>query len=248
MFALLSHDEEIIQKSLKALLDDLVDAENGPDRDTFGFKHRLKEIYDSLAELELMIHAVHPELGEFSGLGSGSFESDHYTRGDSGMAQLLKSTIKSYMIRTEGNFEKEENSKTTDGYENKFSSKLKLHSKIVNASKKLFYDGHYSQAIFEAIKILEKEIKEKSSIRDKVGVDLVNHVFNKEHPIIKIVEGEEQEHIDEREGFRFLYMGTFLGIKNPKSHSIQNLNEPDKALEYLSFISLLMKRLDESTT
>ena len=88
----------------------------------------------------------------------------------------------------------------------------------------------------------------KSKIKDKVGVDLVNHAFNKVHPIIKIVEGEESEQKDEREGFRFLYMGAFLGIKNPKSHSIQNLDDPDKALEYLSFLSLLMKRLDESTT
>ena len=131
--------------------------------------------------------------------------------------------------------------------ESRFPSELKLHSKIVSASEKLFQDGHYSPAIFEAVKVLEKEIKSKSGIKNKSGVPLVNKVFNEDHPIIKIVDGEEQEAIDEREGFRFLYMGTFQGIKNPKSHSIQNLKDPAKALEYLSFISLLMKRLDEST-
>lgn len=131
--------------------------------------------------------------------------------------------------------------------ESRFPKELKLHPKIVTASEKLFRDRHYSQAIFEAVKVLEKEIKTKSRIRDKIGVDLVNHVFNKDHPIIKIVEGNEQEHIDEREGFRFLYMGAFLGIKDPKSHSIQNLDNSAKALEYISFLSLLMKRLDEST-
>jgi uncharacterized protein (TIGR02391 family) len=97
------------------------------------------------------------------------------------------------------------------------------------------------------VKILEKEIKAKSGIRDKSGIKLVNQVFNSGHPIIKIVEGNEQEQIDEREGFRFLYMGAFLGIKDPKSHSIQHLDDPAKALEYISFISLLMKRLDESS-
>lgn len=131
--------------------------------------------------------------------------------------------------------------------ESKFPSKLKLHPKIVTASEKLFRDRHYSQAIFEAVKVLEKEIKHKSKVKDKIGVDLVNHVFNKDRPILKIVEGDEQEQIDEREGFRFLYMGTFLGIKNPKSHSIQHLEDSSKALEYLSFLSLLMKRLDESS-
>ena len=42
-------------------------------------------------------------------------------------------------------------------------------------------------------------------------------------------------------------MGAFQGIKNPKSHSIQPLKDSDKTLEYLAFVSLLMKRLDEST-
>ena len=123
---------------------------------------------------------------------------------------------------------------------------MKLHPKIIKASQKLFHDKHYSQAIFEAVKILEKELKAKSKVRDKIGVNLANFVFNKENPIIKIVDGDDQEQIDEREGFRFLYMGAFLGIKNPKSHSIQDLKDPEKAKEYLSFISLLMKRLDEA--
>ena len=130
---------------------------------------------------------------------------------------------------------------------NKFHKELKLHPKIVKASEKLFKDGHYSSAIFEATKILEKEIKLKSKIKDEIGVKLVNMAFNEKQPVIEIIKGQEQEQIDEREGFRFLYMGVFQGIKNPKSHSIQNLIESDKAIEYLAFISLLMKRLDEAT-
>ena len=130
---------------------------------------------------------------------------------------------------------------------NKFHKELKLHPKIVKASEKLFNDGHYSSAIFEATKILEKEIKLKSKIKDEIGVKLVNIAFNEKQPVIEIIKGQEQEQIDEREGFRFLYMGVFQGIKNPKSHSIQNLIESDKAIEHLAFISLLMKRLDEAT-
>ncbi len=124
---------------------------------------------------------------------------------------------------------------------------MKLHPKIIKVSQNLFHDRHYSQAIFEAVKVLEKELKSKSKVRDKIGVNLANHVFNKDNPIIKIVEGDDPEQVDEREGFRFLYMGAFLGIKNPKSHSIQHLKDPEKTKEYLSFLSLLMKRLDEAT-
>lgn len=130
--------------------------------------------------------------------------------------------------------------------ESRFPSELKLHPKIESASTKLFQNKHYSQAIFEAVKILEKEIKSKSGVRDKSGVSLVNHVFKKDHPIIEIVEGNDSWQVDEREGFRYLFMGTFQGIKNPKSHDNPELQDPYKAVEYLSFISLLMKRLDES--
>ena len=130
--------------------------------------------------------------------------------------------------------------------DNIFPIELNLHPKIVAGCKFLFRDKHYSQAIFESVKIIEKEIKLKTNIADKIGVSLATHVFHTDHPLIKIVEGEEIEHKDEREGFRFLFMGTFLGIKNPKSHSLPKLDDSAKALEYLCFLSLLMKKLDES--
>ncbi|MGY5149907.1 MAG: TIGR02391 family protein [Candidatus Nitrosopumilus sp. bin_68KS] len=140
-----------------------------------------------------------------------------------------------------------EESEEESTYNSNLPDGLKLHPKIKQVCEQLFDNKHYSQAIFEAVKILEKEIKVKSGVRDKSGVSLVNHVFNKESPIIKIVEGDESWQIDEREGFRFLFMGAFLGIKNPKSHDNPKLDDSFKAIEYLSFLSLLMKRLDEST-
>ena len=121
-----------------------------------------------------------------------------------------------------------------------------LHEKIISVSQKLFSDGHYSQAIFEALKLLENEIKQKSGVKRKIGERLVNEVFNEDDPIILINSGKNDEDVDERRGFRFLFMGAFIGIKNPKSHSIQKLNDVTKAMEYLSFISLLLKRLEES--
>ena len=110
-----------------------------------------------------------------------------------------------------------------------FSKFLILHQKITEVSKNLFLNSHYPQAIFEAVKVLEQEIKNKSGINDKIGVDLVNHVFSESNPILKVVEGNNIEHVDEREGFRYMLVGVFRGIKNPQSHSIQELNDPTKA-------------------
>jgi len=130
---------------------------------------------------------------------------------------------------------------------NDFPDELGIHEKISSVSKDLYFDGYYSPAIFEAVKVLEQEIKKKSGVHNLIGAKLVNKVFNPNKLILKIVEGEDHENIDEREGFRLILMGVLQGIKNPKSHSIQELKDPKKALEYLAMMSLLLKRIDDST-
>ena len=49
---------------------------------------------------------------------------------------------------------------------------------------------------------------------------------------------------DEREGFLALFRGAMLGIRNPKAHELFTLEDPQRALEYLGFASLLHRRLD----
>ena len=115
---------------------------------------------------------------------------------------------------------------------------------IVSVSKKLFDDGHYSQAIFEAVKLLEIEIKKKSKI-EKIGESLANDVFNEQRPILKVNNLKTGVQVDEQRGFRYLFAGLFAGIKNPGSHSIE-ANDKSLAIEYLTFISLLLKKLKKS--
>jgi len=99
----MSSREDDLRKSLKSLYDDLVEAENGPDRNTFGFAHRLKVIHENLEDMMPRLLAEFPHLGEFSTFGD--FEQEHYSRGDSGMDQLLKSTIKKLAIETDTDLE-----------------------------------------------------------------------------------------------------------------------------------------------
>lgn len=91
-----------LQKSLKSIYGDLLDAENGPDRDTFGFKHRLEVIHEDLQDVEMRICSEFG-LGDFGVLPD--FESTYYRRGDSGMDQMLKSQIKRLAIEIDLNLE-----------------------------------------------------------------------------------------------------------------------------------------------
>lgn len=122
--------------------------------------------------------------------------------------------------------------------------RMQFHQRVITASKSLFESGHYSQAIFEAFKAVNNFVKEKSGLALD-GKDLMAKVFNENTPIIKLNELLTQSDKDEQEGFKFLFMGAMVGIRNPKAHDNVVQTDPYRTLEYLSFASLLMKRTEE---
>lgn len=120
----------------------------------------------------------------------------------------------------------------------------KLHSAVIFSSKNLFRDGYYSQAIFEACKALGNRVQEASGL-GTTGRSLMSTAFSKNNPKIRLNDNKTQSDMDEQEGFMYIFMGVMQGIRNPKGHDILNIKEPHRALDYLSLISLLLKRLDE---
>jgi uncharacterized protein (TIGR02391 family) len=121
-----------------------------------------------------------------------------------------------------------------------------LHPRIRGASEQLFMDGYYSQAIFEAYKILNIAVKEKSGKQNLDGQNLMSTVFNTKNPILKLNDLQDQSDLDEQEGFMFLFMGAMTGIRNPKAHDVVNQKDPIRTLEYLALASLLVRRAEES--
>jgi len=133
---------------------------------------------------------------------------------------------------------------------------LQIHPRIKDASEKLFRDGHYAQAIFEAYKELVNIVKEKSGKKDLDGQDLMAKVFSFNYdqqkkkiikkPMLQFNKLSTVSERDEQEGFRFLFMGATVGIRNPKGHERVLQKDPFRTLEYLNFASLLARRVDEA--
>jgi uncharacterized protein (TIGR02391 family) len=121
----------------------------------------------------------------------------------------------------------------------------KFHKSIVFVCKSLFVDGHYSQSIFDACKLLNKRVQEKSKI-DEDGKALMLKAFSPNRPVIKLSKGSSRSDADEQEGLMHIYAGVMQGIRNPKGHELVIQKDRVRALEYLSLISLLLRRLDES--
>jgi uncharacterized protein (TIGR02391 family) len=121
-----------------------------------------------------------------------------------------------------------------------------LHPRIREVSEKLFMDGYYSQAIFEAYKVVNIVVKEKSGRKDLDGQGLMSTVFSSKNPILRLNDLQDQSDRDEQEGFMLLYMGAMTGIRNPKAHDVVNQKDPLRTMEYLALTSLLVRRAEES--
>lgn len=126
----------------------------------------------------------------------------------------------------------------------KLFGERKLHDSVAFASKKLFCDSHYSPAIFEACKLLNKRIQQLAKSTTD-GKALMFEVFAIGNPKLKLNKMADQSDTDEQEGFMHIFAGLMQGVRNPKAHELVNLKDPYRALEYLGLISLLFRRLDE---
>lgn len=122
-----------------------------------------------------------------------------------------------------------------------------IHPKIDTVSKRLYDDGHYSQATFEAYKLLDKEVQIISRIKQS-GVKLMMQAFNEQSPVIKFSAGNTASEKDEQEGYKFIFAGVMFAIRNPRGHEHGLQEPPYQCLDHLSLASMLLRRLEEAVS
>ena len=71
-------------------------------------------------------------------------------------------------------------------------------------------------------------------------------VFSKNSPILVFNDLKDKTDEDEQLGMMHLFEGAVLGIRNPGGHSFPEGPE-QRAIEYISFLSLLAYRVQEAT-
>ncbi|WP_427008261.1 TIGR02391 family protein [Pseudarthrobacter sp. H2] len=118
-----------------------------------------------------------------------------------------------------------------------------LHSDVQKAAGDLFADGHMASAVSEAFKSLEVRVRLLSGL-DQSGSTLMSTAFSSKSPILDVATEDGRSGQDEREGFMALFRGAMIGIRNPKAHELFREEDPQQALEYLAFASLLHRRID----
>jgi uncharacterized protein (TIGR02391 family) len=118
-----------------------------------------------------------------------------------------------------------------------------IHPEIAGVSLKLFDDGHYSQATFEAFKYLDVKVKKLSGINES-GYKLMMAAFAENAPKIKLTDLITSSDIDEQMGFKFVFAGVMSAIRNPRGHDITS-DPIDRCLDHLSVASVLYRRIEE---
>ena len=120
-----------------------------------------------------------------------------------------------------------------------------VHAGFPVKVRKLFDDGHGAEATFHAFKYVEKVVQKHAS-SPQIGEKLMMAVFNEASPAVKLNALSSSSEQDEQRGYRFIFSGAIVAIRNPGGHEIALSDDPDVCLDHLAFASLLLRRLERS--
>jgi uncharacterized protein (TIGR02391 family) len=70
-------------------------------------------------------------------------------------------------------------------------------------------------------------------------------VFAPKSPVLKFNDFQDDSDWDEQKGFMMLFSGAVAGLRNPRAHKLIK-DDPERALEFIAFISLLAKLADRA--
>lgn len=121
-----------------------------------------------------------------------------------------------------------------------------VHADLPPDVRALFDNGHYAQATFEAFKFVDEEVQRVSGNPD-FGKSLMMRVFGGTPPQLPLNEAATLTDQSEQEGFKFLFAGGVMAIRNPRGHKSGLADDPDTCLDHLSFASMLLRKLDSAS-
>lgn len=134
---------------------------------------------------------------------------------------------------------------TSPGRALKAYAGLELHPAIERAAGNLYRDGHYANAVEDAVKALNAIVRLNSGVDDKDGTNLMEHVFSPKNPILRLNSLTDSSDNDEQRGFMMMFSGVVAGLRNPRAHKIIK-DDPEMALEFIACVSLLAKIADKA--
>jgi uncharacterized protein (TIGR02391 family) len=120
-----------------------------------------------------------------------------------------------------------------------------IHPMLPPIVKNMFDDGYYAQATFEACKYVDKEVGRLGSLSES-GFSLMMKAFSEMSPLIQLTPLSDDSEIDEQKGYKFIFAGSVMAIRNPRGHEYMVSDSFDECLDHLGLISTLLRRIEKS--
>jgi uncharacterized protein (TIGR02391 family) len=129
-----------------------------------------------------------------------------------------------------------------------------LHPLISAASGSQVASRHYDNAVFDGFKAVEDRLQaltghpKNSKGAALSGKGLMTTVFNEQDPLLDITSdtATSTQKADEREGYKYLFMGGAQALRNTRGHGPSLQTGEQEAMEMLATASLLMRALDRA--
>lgn len=118
-----------------------------------------------------------------------------------------------------------------------------LHPEVQNAAGHLFADGHFASSVSEGFKSIELRVQHLMG-SSQSGETLMGDAFQTDGSVLDVASHNGPSSGDEREGFLLIFRGLMISIRSAQPNELFQLCNPQQALEYLGFASLLHRRID----
>jgi uncharacterized protein (TIGR02391 family) len=131
-----------------------------------------------------------------------------------------------------------------------------FHDRLRSVAREHFMQGKYGSAIFEATKLLNELIQERSGINDKAEAELVQATMKQISSLAKLKIRfndflNEDSGRNEQTGLALICEGVFKAFQNPKGHKPEDhplvKMDPYEALHQRIVINYLMIRIERAT-
>ena len=111
-----------------------------------------------------------------------------------------------------------------------------------------YKNGNLRDAVLNSIIAVFDLIRERTGLKVD-GQTLVSEAFSLDRDKTKLIfsELETESGKNDQKGFLQILIGAYLGIRNPKAHTLQHNLNKKAAAQYLVFASLLARRVSEAT-
>lgn len=120
-----------------------------------------------------------------------------------------------------------------------------LHPAVSRHALPHFDDGHLREAVLNGVLAVFDLLRERTGL-DVDGAALVSQALSLENPRLILSELSTESGRSDQKGFLQILQGIYIGVRNPKAHSLRHDLTESTAAQYLVFASLLARRIEEA--